>query len=100
MGNEFDLTAVENFEEFLGYPQTSGGIPRSRGLSVVVERYPVFVGPEAHLELRVPVALQDPEDLHEEAVPDVVEGDLEATETRLQCPVRTVLSARLFAGLL
>jgi broad specificity phosphatase PhoE len=26
VGNEFDLTAVEMFEEFLGYPKTSGGI--------------------------------------------------------------------------
>ena len=36
MGNEFDLTAVEIFEEFLGYPKTSGGIPhrpvRSRAI--------------------------------------------------------------------
>ena len=26
MANEFDLTAVGIFEEFLGYPKTSGGI--------------------------------------------------------------------------
>ena len=47
VGNEFDLTAMEDFEDFLGYPKTSGGIPhgaerrsrrpgrpRSRGASI------------------------------------------------------------------
>jgi len=27
VGNEFDLTAVGDFDELLGYPRTSGGIP-------------------------------------------------------------------------
>ena len=37
VGNGFDLTAVEIFEEFLGYPKTSGGIPH-RSMPLDVQR--------------------------------------------------------------
>jgi len=54
MENEFDLTAVGNFEEFLGYPKTSGGIPRGEALVVARELGVVRVRRVRARELEAP----------------------------------------------
>ena len=83
MGNEFDLTVVEIFEEFLGYPKTSGGIRHSRvhRVAVAVLLQEARADDEVRVRLQRPVAprvvalapgplLQRPEE------PEVRNGDV------------------------